>query len=149
MADLLECVIQIKGVADTPRRLGLRLREARERTGGGAEADARCDAVACRMADAELVFQDCLSRMLGEERAPLPPLPDSRAVVAPSRSAAEAQALFAGRRADTVRRLDGLSAAQLNRVGVEPSRGPMIVADFVALMLAHDTESLGDLMALG
>jgi hypothetical protein len=66
---------------------------------------------------------------------------------APTPSASEARAVFAARRADTVQVLDQCSAEQLNRIGIEPSRGPMIVADLVAVMLAHDTDSLGDLVA--
>jgi hypothetical protein len=146
VADLLECLIQIKGVADTPRRLALRVAQTAERPAPHPDADRRAMEVAIRMAAAELVFRDCLSRMLTAERPALPPLPGSHPAADESRSVGEAQALFTARRADTVRVLDHCSADQLNRVGLEPSRGPMTVADLVALMLAHDTDSLGDLV---
>jgi hypothetical protein len=45
-----------------------------------------------------------------------------------------------------VRVLEACSADQLNRIGIEPSRGPMTVADLVAVMLAHDTDRLGELV---
>ena len=146
VADLLECLIQIKGVADTPRRLAVRMSQM---TGGPTphpDADRRAREVTSRMAWAELVFRDCLSRMLAAQRPALPPLPSRHPAADGLPSAVEAQALFTARRADTVRVLDHCSAEQLNRIGLEPSRGPMTVADLVALMLAHDTDSLGDLV---
>lgn len=146
MADLLECLIQVKGVADTPRRLAVRAADVRASAASPADAERRVRDVAARLAAAEMVFRDCLSMMLTMDRPALPALPGAHAVPATTLSAAEAGAVFEGLRADTVRVLDTCSAEQLNRVGIEPSRGPMIVADLVALMLAHDTDSLGDLV---
>jgi hypothetical protein len=97
------------------------------------------------MAAAELVFGDCLSRMLTADRPALPSLPGSQQTPDGSLPVIESQALFEARRTDTVRVLDHCSAEQLSRIGLEPSRGPMTVADLVAVMLAHDTDSLGDL----
>jgi hypothetical protein len=144
VADLLECLIQIKGVADTPRRLRLRLAA---RPPGGADS-ARGARVARRMAEAEERFARCLTLMLAEDRPPLPALPriaDDVREDGEGVAAAEWQGQFLRRRADTVSVLERCSAEQLGRIGFEPSRGPMTVADLVALMLAYDTDCLGDL----
>jgi hypothetical protein len=146
VADLLECLIQIKGVADTPRRLDVRAADVMAHAASPADAEGRVTEVAARLAAAEMVYRDCLSMMLTTERAALPPLPGAHAAPLARLSAAEARAVFAARRADTVQVLEQCSADQLNRVGIEPSRGPMTVADLVALMLAHDTDRLGDLV---
>ena len=146
MADLLECLIQIKGVADTPRRLAVRAADVCANAVSPADAERRVMEAAARLAAAELVYRDCLSMMLTVERPALPALPGAHSVPAATLSAAEASAVFAARRADTVHVLEQCSAAQLNRIGLEPFRGPMTVADLVALMLAHDTDWLGDLV---
>ncbi len=147
MADLLECLIQIKGVADTPRRLAARAADVCSGAVSAADAERRVREVTMRLAAAEMVYRDCLSMMLTVERPALPALPGSHPAAAAPLSAAEAAAVFAARRADTVQVLERCSAEQLNRIGIEPSRGAMTVADLVALMLAHDTDSLGGLVA--
>ena len=146
MADLLECLIQIKGVADTPRRLDVRAADLMAHAASTADAERMAGEVAARLAAAELVYRDCLSMMLTVDRPALPALPGSHAAPVVKLTAAESRAVFAARRADTVHVLDRCSAEQLNRIGLEPSRGPMTVADLVALMLAHDTDNLGDLV---
>lgn len=145
MADLLECLIQIKGTADTPRRLAVRAADVMASSSSTADAERRVSEVASRLAAAEMVFRDCLYMMLTVDRPALPRMPDPGAPADATLSAAEAQAVFSARRADAVQVLERCTAEQLNRVGVEPSRGPMTVADLVALMLAHDTECLGQL----
>ncbi len=145
VADLLECLIQIKGVADTPRRLAARAADVRTNALSPADGERRVREVTARLAAAEMVYRDCLSMMLTVERPTLPALPGVHAPAAATLSAAEAHAVFAARRADTVQVLEQCSAEQLNRIGFEPSRGPMTVADLVALMLAHDTDSLGEI----
>lgn len=147
MADLLECLIQIKGVADTPRRLAARTADICATPISPAEAQRRVREVTTRLAEAEMVYRDCLYMMLTVERPALPEMPGSHPSAGAPLSAAEAAAVFTARRTDTVKVLEQCSAEQLNRIGVEPSRGPMTVADLVALMLAHDTDSLGDLVA--
>jgi hypothetical protein len=143
VADLLECLIQIKGVAGTPRRLE-RLAVAGLRPGSPGVSSAA--EVARRLVFAEAWFQECLTLMITRDRPALPPNPldvsddDGTA-------AAEWLARFASQRADTVARLDACAAAELSRVGIEPSRGPMTVADLVAVMLAHDTDALGTLIS--
>jgi hypothetical protein len=140
MADLLECLIQIKGLADTPRRLATRVRTALA-TGAGRDV-AR---VAARLALAEARFASCLALMLAEDRPALPSLDLSTLDVDPSRPVGDWLQDFGWRRGHLVGRLDRCSAEDLGRVGFEPSRGPMTVADLVAVMLAHDTDRLGDL----
>lgn len=140
MADLLECLIQIKGVADTPRRLALRVRAS---VAAGREREAA--SVAARLAAAEARFASCLEAMLTQDRPSLPSLDLSSLDVDPDRPIGEWMQSFSWRREAVVRRLEACSADDLNRVGFEPSRGPMIVADLVALMLAHDTDQIGRL----
>lgn len=140
VADLLECLIQLKGVADTPRRLE-RLASRRPLASGPSAAE-----VARALAIMETWFQRCLSAMLEMERPALPGMPADAWSVGEAVTD-EWLARFETRRAETVARLDSCSAEQLNRVGIEPSRGPMTVADLVAVMLAHDTDALGALIA--
>ena len=146
MADLLECLIQIKGVADTPRRLALRL--AAQAAGGvGGQRGLR---IARWMAEAESRFAGCLTLMLSDDRSALAPLPTVRMSATARQSEGEADAAqwlsaFSDRRAQTVALLERCSAEQLGRIGLEPSRGPMTVADLVAVMLAHDTDCLGEI----
>lgn len=160
MADLLECLIQIKGVADTPRRLErLALGDfagepPRLPSASGAGRASRWSSagrpsaaeVARGLAAMETWFQQCLSAMLEVDRPALPEMPAH-----PSNDETTATeewlARFGAQRATTVARLDACSAEQLNRVGMDPSRGPMTVADLVAVMLAHDTDALGALVA--
>jgi hypothetical protein len=148
MADLLECLIQIKGIADTPRRLAERAARLAAASAAPADTERRVREAAGRLVAAELVYSDCLSRMLAEDRPALRALPVLAA--APDRfvSSADAIAEFKRRRAESVEILDRCSAAQLNRVGIAPSRRRMTVADLVALMLAHDTDCLGELFRL-
>jgi hypothetical protein len=148
VADLLECLIQIKGVADTPRRLARRVADAIDGTSSQDAAGRLAHEVAARMAAAELWFSECLSLMLASEQPSLPAWPGCDVLPAEPAALAERQAEFAARRAETVRVLQGCSADQLNRIGIERSRGPMTVADLVAVMLAHDTDRLGALITL-
>jgi hypothetical protein len=144
VADLLECVIQIKGTADTPRRLAQRARACAEAGHAGVATE-----VAARLALADARFSSCLSAMLAQEGPTLPSLDLSSLDVDPGRSLADWLAEFGWRRQAIVARLDRCSAADLGRLGFEPSRGPMTVADLVALMLAHDTDQLGRLIRPG
>ena len=158
MADLLECLIQIKGVADTPRRLGARWSELRTLRGDAASASVGTRVFAT-MSDAETRFQHCLKLMLANDRPSLPSLgsrpdreprdPETGCEHANGRAVARVEqraARFTAARAETVAVLDRCTAEDLNRVGLEPARGPMTVADLVALMLAHDTDQLARLV---
>jgi hypothetical protein len=146
VADLLECLIQIKGVADTPRRLALRAAEAVDRSSSSGAVERRAWDITVRLLAAERRFRDCLSLMLSRDRPELPALGgDGRADDVPDALDA-CQREFAARRAATVGVLDACTADQLNAIGIEPTRGPMTVADLVAVMLAHDTDCLGELV---
>ncbi len=147
MADLLECLIQIKGVGDTPRRLTCRVEDTFERASSREAAADLARAVAARLATAELRFGECLSLMLSHDRPMLPPVITATPDGPLSGTPQDWQERFVARRGETMRALESCSAEQLNRIGIEPSRGPMTVADLVALMLAHDTDTLGELIA--
>jgi hypothetical protein len=138
---LLECLIQIKGLADTPRRLEVRVRAA-----GAQDAGGRVSAIVARLATAEARFRGCLAQMLANHRPPLPPLVAESGDAGSERPLAEWLREFAARRRGTVEALDHCSADDLARVGIEPSRGPMTVADLVAVMFAHDTDRLGEIL---
>lgn len=146
MADLLECLIQIKGLADTPRRFALRAGEAAARSQVSTGTAVPVREVACRLLVAERWFRGSLVLMLSRDRPAIPGLAALDAAVAPMAQGVDCAAEFAAERAETVRLLEACSADQLNRVGIEPARGPITVADLVAAMLAHDTDRLGDLV---
>lgn len=142
MADLLECLIQMKGVADTPRRLAERV-DACVRAGRLTTA---LD-VASSLARAEERFGECLSALLrGDGGAVASLSPPAAGPGDEQRSLAGWLDAFRRRRADVVRVLDRCTAEDLGRAGVEPTRGRMTVADLVATMLAHDTDQLGRLL---
>lgn len=150
MADLLECLLQIKALHETPRRL----REAAERASAAAWNVRPAPGVwtplevAAHLADLELVFGVRLRQILTVDRPFLQPLdPDALAVRAGYAGWPLAVALerFARRRAETLELLDGCSAIDLERPGLHPRRGTMTVADTVALMLAHDIDHLGQI----
>ena len=146
MADLLECLIQIKGVADTPRRLAQRVAEAADRSSSREAVERRAWDITVRLLGAEQRFRDCLSLMLSRDRATLPELERGGPAGDPPTTLEACQREFEARRAETVVVLDGCTADQLNTIGIEPLRGPMTVADLVAVMRAHDTDRLGELV---
>jgi hypothetical protein len=152
VADLLECLIQIKGLADTPRRLAQRAAEFTSSRGSHAEAAPGVVEVARRLLAAETRFRGSLSLMLTRDQPALETLPGDAAAESagpgegPGDSFDACQRAFAAERAETVRMLDACSADQLNRTGLDALRGPITVADLVAAMLAHDTDRLGDLV---
>jgi len=150
MADLLECLLQIKGLKETPGRIAALLEQA------PAAAWARRPAervwapieVLGHLADLELVYGVRLRLMLMSERPSLPRF-DQDALAARARHIRWAPALalerFRVRRHDSLEVLDGCSAKDLNRTGTHPIRGEMSVADMVALMLAHDTDHVAQI----
>jgi hypothetical protein len=146
VADLLECLIQIKGLADTPRRLALRTAKAAASSASTESAARQARDVARCLLSAEARFRLALSLMLSRDRPALPRLPPVEVTDSPAPAVGECERAFATERAETVRVLEACSAGQLNRTGVEPARGPMTVADLVAVMLAHDTDRLGELV---
>lgn len=131
MADLLECVIQIKAL-----RVALDTATgARALPAEPGPADVALSGLWQRMADAERRYAHALGAM-----AP------SRPGVAPeAEGSAEARERFMERRRASLAMLEGCAAAQLAGIVVWPGRPSTTVADLVAIMLAHDTEALGAL----
>jgi hypothetical protein len=146
VADLLECLIQIKGLADTPRRFAQRTGAAVAGSRSPEETAQRARDVAWRLLSAERTFRDSLLLMLSHDRPTVSALGAVDEMATTPHSPGDCERAFAAERAETVRLLDACSADQLNRVGIETSRGPMTVADLVAVMLAHDTDTLGQLV---
>ena len=150
MADLLECVIQIKGLADTLRRLAETAAGASEdrwhlRPAPGVWAPIE---VLAHLADTELVCGARLRAMLTVDHPALQQVDGARLAARAHYldwPLAVALDRFRCRREDTIELLGGCSAEELGRIGVHPSRGPMTVADLVAVMLAHDTDHVGQI----
>jgi uncharacterized damage-inducible protein DinB len=150
MADLLECVLQIKALAETLHRVEELLRDAppgrwvaRPRPGTWAPVE-----VLAHLADSELFHGARLRLMITGERPFLQPFEGAalaeraRYLEWPPHLALER---FRTRRAETLDLLSSCSAEDLARVGVHPVRGEMSVADLVALMLAHDTDHVAQM----
>lgn len=150
MADLLECLLQIKALRETPNRVAALVHDA------PAEAWARRPAedvwapveVLAHLADLELVFGVRLRLMLTSVRPTLPRF-DQDALAARAHHIAWEPELalehFRVRRDESLELLDGCRAAELERTGLHPTRGEMTIADMVALMLAHDTDHVGQI----
>jgi uncharacterized damage-inducible protein DinB len=150
VADLLEALIQIKALAETPPRVTTLLRLApadawarRPRPGTWAPIE-----VLAHLADTELFYGTRVRLILSGDHPLLPPFEGAalaeraRYLKWPPTLALER---FCTRRAETLELLSGCSAAQLERVGVHPTRGQVTLADLVALMLAHDTDHVGQM----
>jgi len=150
LADLLEALLQIKALADTPARAGDLVRSSdaarwavRRTPGEWAPVE-----VLAHLADAELVFGLRVRLILTAERPALPVLAQ-RALAERagylSWSPATALERFRVRRGETVELLASCSADELGRVGVHPVRREITLADVVAIMLAHDTDHLAQM----
>ena len=150
MADLLECVLQIKALAETLHRVEELLRDAppgrwvaRPRPGTWAPVE-----VLAHLADTELFHGTRLRLMITGERPFLQPFEGAvlaervRYLQWPPHLALER---FRTRRAETLDLLSSCSAEDLARGGVHPVRGEISVADLVALMLAHDTDHVAQM----
>jgi hypothetical protein len=123
MADLLECLIQIKALGETLERM--------TQLPGGADA-AVCGA---RLAEAERRYGIALGTDI-EGR--MPAAPGAAGPAAP-------QEEFAARRRLNLAMLNACTAARLGGPVDWPGRPSTTVADLVAIMLANDTEVLGEL----
>jgi uncharacterized damage-inducible protein DinB len=150
MADLLEALVQIKALAETPPRVAELLRRAapeawtrRPRPGVWAPLE-----VLAHLADTELFYGTRVRLILTGERPFLQPFEGAALAERAGYSSwplTLAFERFRVRRAETLELLSSCSAVQLARVGVHPARGEMSVADLVALMLAHDTDHVGQM----
>ena len=148
MADLLECVIQIKALADTPRRYDLRVAEARANAGARAgQVEETARDVGRRLCAADEWAQATLEAMLTREAPVIAPLDPSWPAVTrlETLSLADIRALFAPRRRALVSRFERCSATDMARTGQWPDRPHFTVADLAAVVLAHDTDQLGRL----
>ncbi len=131
MADLLECLIQIKALGEALAGPSC--------DSSGESADGELARVWERMADAERRYANAL----GTRLAGGPP---------PARSqegAAAASVVFASLRRANLEMLDRCTAAQLSALVDWPGRPSTTVADLVAIMLAHDTALLAVLRQRG
>ncbi len=147
---ILECLVQIRGLADTPGRIEPLLADASAeawRLRPAADAWSALELLA-HMADAELLFGIRLRLVLTAEEPPLPTVDDIRMGECSGYrewSPELAFSRFSTRRSETVELLHRCSAADLGRTGVHPRRGAMTVADLVAVMMTHDTDHLGEI----
>jgi DinB superfamily len=147
MADLLECLLQIKGLRDTAARVASLVATAaadRWEAHPGSDVPGAVELLA-RLADLELLYGGWLRQMVGSDR-PVLPLIEEQAIAALARfrrwTAADALARFLRRREDNLELLDRCSAEDLARVGTHPVRRQLTVADVVATMLASDFDRI-------
>jgi hypothetical protein len=127
VADLLECVIQIKALENSIERLGRFVAAA------PADVRAQVEALVGRLAAAERVYARAGLGLEGED-GPLPPAPALDAFVAERRA--------------NLRILEACTADQLGGLAPWPGRPGTTVADLVAIMLANDTDMIGELQRL-
>jgi len=127
MADLLECLIQIKALGEALTERGLRSERA--------PTDRDCAAAWERLADAERRYADALEAVLADDR---------RSDTPPDASEA-ARAMFARLRRANLTVLERCTASQLAGLVDWPGRPTTTVADLVAIMLANDIDLLGEL----
>jgi hypothetical protein len=137
MADLLECLIQMKALADTPRRLAQRL------PAHGPDA-APAVPVLKGLIEYEAWLLGCVEVGVASAGALVAAEPRDGASSVPGgdESPSALLARFGMLREVTVARLDTLTAAQLAARVFVSGRGPTTVADLVALALAHDTDGI-------
>jgi len=127
MADLLECVIQIKALGETLERI-TRLIPGEDESGALAQ-----------LAGAERRY----ALALGTDGTARPGAASSAEV------AADTRVEFVVRRRANLARLEGCTAAELAGFVAWPGRRSTTVADLVAIMLANDTEILGEVRRTG
>ncbi|MGE5358398.1 MAG: hypothetical protein ACM3NQ_05220 [Bacteroidales bacterium] len=143
MADLLECLLQIKGLHGTLERLAALM--------AGTPPDQWSPlavSVLGGLGETEIVYGAAIRLMLTQPAPPLPPA-DRAALqaLAAQRGCTPRRALerFATRRRDNLELLDGCSADDLSRIGMHPARRAMTLADLIAVMLAGDVECVGEI----
>jgi len=154
MADLLECLLQIKGLRETADRVAALVKsvDANRWNHAPGPDEASAADLLVRLAEIEILHGVWLRLMLASARPALP-IFDEHGLVNLGRchwEAKEALERFLVRRHDNLELLDTCSANDLCRTGVHPIRRDMTIADLVALMLATDVERLGEIRrALG
>jgi len=130
VADLLECVIQIKALAHTRDRL---LQVLAALVPGSAEARSAAPLIQ-ELVAAERRYAEALR-------------PGTAACVAPTDGPA-AISQFGALRTATLETLAACSGDQLAAAVTWPGRPRTTVADLVAVMLAHDTDVIGEVRGL-
>jgi hypothetical protein len=150
MADLLECVIQMKGLAEAPGRLanmGEAAAEPRWRTRPSPGVWAPIEVLG-HLADFELILGARLRAMLTLDEPVLQQIDGARLAERCRYldwPLARALERFERRRRENLELLETCSAEDLGRTGMHPTRGRLTVADVVAVVLAHDTDHLGQI----
>ena len=142
--------MQIKALVETAPRVAQMLRTAApeawtRRLGPGVWAPVE---VLAHLADTELFYGTRVRLILTGDRPFLQPFegaPLAERASYISWAPPVAFERFRTRRAETLELLSGCSAGELERVGVHPLRGEVSVADLVALILAHDTDHVGQI----
>jgi hypothetical protein len=150
VADLLECVIQMKGLAESAGRLAKMAQDTAEprwrlRPSPGVWAPIE---VLGHLADFEVVVGARLRAMLTVDEPPLQQIDGARLAERARYldwPLARALERFERRRRENLELLETCSAEDLGRTGVHPARGRLTVADVVAVVLAHDTDHLGQI----
>lgn len=148
MADLLECLLQLKALAETPGRFAALAEQAERshwyrRPAPGVWAPVE---VLAHLADAELFWGTRLRLVLTAEQPVFTTFDQAALAVRanylgwPVETALQR---FTARRHDNLELLESCNAAELGRRGLYPRRGAMTIADIVALLLAHDIDHLG------
>jgi hypothetical protein len=152
---LLECLFQIKVLAETPARFAKLVGSAADRPESRPRPPGTRPAadVLDWLAETEAREFGQLRHMLESDPAWRPPgQPPSAPVAprAPETTLSLALARFRGQRLATVSLLTPCTTAQLSRVGAWPGRGPTSVADVVALKVAREADAYGEIRsALG
>jgi hypothetical protein len=150
VADLLECVIQMKGLAETTGRLAKMAEasaESRWRTRPSPGVWAPIEVLG-HLADFEVVLGARLRAMLTIDEPALQQYDGARLVERAhflEWPLARALDRFDERRRENLELLETCSAEDLGRTGIHPTRGRLTVADVVAVVLAHDVDHLGQI----
>jgi hypothetical protein len=148
VADLLECLIQISALRETPTRLLMLVRAFSQERWTVRQAEdswAPVDSVAY-LAELETEWGLRLRLMLEADRPRFEAIDEAglaRGVLGLDRDPAAAIARFRSRRLANLERLERCSAADLARAALITPRGETTVADLVAMMLANDVEHVG------
>jgi hypothetical protein len=149
MADLLECVLQIKGLRETADRVTALVHNLdADRWGRAAPEGPSAAELLGQLAEIESLYGASLRLMLAAPRPGLPAF-DAQSLLALGRyrrwDAGEALERFLARRRDNLELLDRCLADDLSRVGLHPIRRETTIADLVAFMLASDVDHLGEI----
>ncbi len=128
MADLLECLLQIKGLRETARRVEALVRRPEVANALEQGCAVRIGELLARLADIERRHGRWLRAMIESDNPllaqPAEPGPEQH------RTSPEYHLnRFLERRADNLRELDRCSAQDLSRKGVRPDGSTVIVAD--------------------